>query len=271
MACCWPASRATAASTCPRRCRGSPRRPSRRWRGGPMPRSPRRLIAPFTGDCFAPGTLRAMTEEAYATFRHPAVVPVSQLDANLFLLEIFHGPTLAFKDVAMQLLGRMMQEVLGRSGRRTTIVGATSGDTGAAAIEAFRGLPGRRRLHPVSARSRVGRAAPPDDGRRRAQHPRHRHRGHLRRLPGHREGHVQPPRLPRRDEPVGREFHQLGAGAGPARLLLHRRGGARRPAPQALLRGADRAISATCWRAGSPSAWACRSSGSSSPPTRTTS
>ncbi len=109
--------------------------------GRPYAEVAERLIAPFTGDCFAPGALRAMTADAYATFRHPAVVPVSQLDANLFLLEIFHGPTLAFKDVAMQLLGRMMQEVLSRAGRRTAIVGATSGDTGAAAIEAFRGLP----------------------------------------------------------------------------------------------------------------------------------
>ena len=109
--------------------------------GRPYAEVAEELIAPFTGDCFAPGALRAMTEEAYGTFRHPAVVPLSQLDAGLFLLEIFHGPTLAFKDIAMQLLGRMMQEVLGRSGRRTTIVGATSGDTGAAAIEAFRGLP----------------------------------------------------------------------------------------------------------------------------------
>ena len=108
--------------------------------GRPYAEVAERLIAPFTGDCFAPGGLRAMTEAAYGTFRHPAVVPVSQLDANLYLLEIFHGPTLAFKDVAMQLLGQMMQEVLGRRGRRTTVVGATSGDTGAAAIEAFRGL-----------------------------------------------------------------------------------------------------------------------------------
>jgi len=98
------------------------------------------LIAPFTGDCFAPGSLRRMTEGAYAGFRHPAVVPLSQLGDNLFVLELFHGPTLAFKDVAMQLLGRMMEEVLGRRGRRTTVVGATSGDTGAAAIEAFKGL-----------------------------------------------------------------------------------------------------------------------------------
>ncbi len=109
--------------------------------GRPYAHVAERLIAPFTGDCFAPGTLRHMTMAAYAGFRHPAVVPMSQLGDNLFLLELFHGPTLAFKDVAMQLLGRMMEEVLGRRGRRTTVVGATSGDTGAAAIEAFKGLP----------------------------------------------------------------------------------------------------------------------------------
>ncbi len=100
-----------------------------------------RVIAPFTADCFAPGVLGRMIAEAYAAFRHPAVTPLAQLDANLFLLELFHGPTLAFKDVAMQLLGRMMGEVMSRRGQRTAIVGATSGDTGAAAIEAFKGLP----------------------------------------------------------------------------------------------------------------------------------
>jgi threonine synthase len=81
-----------------------------------------------------------MTQAAYATFRHPAVCPLTQIGDNLFVLELFHGPTLAFKDVAMQLLGRMMDAVLARTGRRATIVGATSGDTGSAAIEAFCGL-----------------------------------------------------------------------------------------------------------------------------------
>ena len=100
-----------------------------------------RVIAPFTKESFAPDHLRRMARAAYAAFRHPAVTPLSQLGDNLFVLELFHGPTLAFKDVAMQLLGRMMQEALGRRGQRTTIVGATSGDTGASAIEAFRGLP----------------------------------------------------------------------------------------------------------------------------------
>jgi threonine synthase len=86
------------------------------------------------------GALGAMIDASYATFRHPAVCPLVQIGDNLFVQELFHGPTLAFKDVAMQLLGRMMDHVLTERGQRATIVGATSGDTGGAAIEAFRGL-----------------------------------------------------------------------------------------------------------------------------------
>ena len=80
-----------------------------------------------------------MAREAYGTFRHPAVVPLVPVGASLFLLELFHGPTLAFKDVAMQLLARLMDHALVARGERTTIVVATSGDTGGAAVEAFRG------------------------------------------------------------------------------------------------------------------------------------
>ncbi|TDR93908.1 threonine synthase [Enterovirga rhinocerotis] len=79
----------------------------------------------------------AMIKDAYAGFRHPAVCPLVQLADNLFVLELFHGPTLAFKDVAMQLLGRLMDHVLAARGQRATIVGATSGDTGSAAVAAF--------------------------------------------------------------------------------------------------------------------------------------
>jgi len=86
------------------------------------------------------GALSGMIREAYAGFRHPAVCPLTQIGDNLFVLELFHGPTLAFKDVAMQLLGRLMDHVLGLRGQRATIVGATSGDTGGAAIDAFKGL-----------------------------------------------------------------------------------------------------------------------------------
>jgi threonine synthase len=99
-----------------------------------------RVMRPFTGDAFDEATFRAIIEAAYASFVHPAVCPLVQTGPNDFLLELFHGPTLAFKDVAMQLIGRMFQAELARSGRRVTIVGATSGDTGSAAIEAFRGL-----------------------------------------------------------------------------------------------------------------------------------
>src|SRR5262245_25879441 len=81
-----------------------------------------------------------MAREAYDTFRHPAVVPLVQYGRNSFLAELFHGPTLAFKDLAMQLLARLMDHVLKARGERATIIGATSGDTGAAAIEAFKGL-----------------------------------------------------------------------------------------------------------------------------------
>lgn len=98
------------------------------------------VLFPFVGPDLDRATLRSMIAEAYETFRHAAIAPLSQIDDNLFVLELFHGPTLAFKDLAMQLLGRMMEHALTRRGQHATIVGATSGDTGAAAIEAFRGL-----------------------------------------------------------------------------------------------------------------------------------
>jgi threonine synthase len=83
--------------------------------------------------------LARMTREAYDGFRHPAVTPLVQLGPNIFVLELFHGPTLAFKDLAMQLLARLMDHALAARGERATIVVATSGDTGGAAVEAFGG------------------------------------------------------------------------------------------------------------------------------------
>ena len=80
-----------------------------------------------------------MAHDAYGTFRHPAVAPLVQIRADTFVLELFHGPTLAFKDLAMQFLARLMDHALVQRGERTTIVVATSGDTGGAAVEAFRG------------------------------------------------------------------------------------------------------------------------------------
>ncbi len=99
-----------------------------------------RIMRPFIGETFSDDEFRGLIAAAYAKFEHAARAPLKQLGANHFLLELFHGPTLAFKDFAMQLIGQMMQAALAKSGQRITIVGATSGDTGSAAIEAFRGL-----------------------------------------------------------------------------------------------------------------------------------
>ncbi len=96
------------------------------------------VIHPFTGDEISRDDLSRMAKDAYATFDAAEVTPLRPLKPGLTILELFHGPTLAFKDVAMQLLARLMDHVLAKRGRRATIVGATSGDTGGAAIEAFR-------------------------------------------------------------------------------------------------------------------------------------
>jgi threonine synthase len=98
------------------------------------------VLTPYVGETFDASTFKAMIEAAYSSFRHEAVTPLVQISANEWILELFHGPTLAFKDLAMQLLGRMMDNVLQKRNQRATIIGATSGDTGGAAIEAFRGL-----------------------------------------------------------------------------------------------------------------------------------
>jgi threonine synthase len=97
------------------------------------------ILSRFVGDDIDRETLGRMTEEAYAPFTHAAVTPLKQLERGLWLLELFHGPTLAFKDVAMQLLARLYDHALGQRGRTATILVATSGDTGGAAVEAFRG------------------------------------------------------------------------------------------------------------------------------------
>ena len=97
------------------------------------------VLRPFVAGEISDEDLGRMANEAYATFRHPAVVPLDQTAPNQFVLELFHGPTLAFKDVAMQLIARLMDHVLAKRNQRTTIVVATSGDTGGAAVDAFAG------------------------------------------------------------------------------------------------------------------------------------
>ncbi len=101
-----------------------------------------RIMQPFVGDCLTPDELLELCEAAYGRFSHKAVVPLVQLDERQWLLELFHGPTLAFKDVALQLLGQLFEKFLARRGSNLTIVGATSGDTGSAAIDAVAGREG---------------------------------------------------------------------------------------------------------------------------------
>jgi threonine synthase len=97
------------------------------------------VMQPFVGASIPFEVLRTICRDAYAGFGHPAIVPLIQLNTGLFVQELFHGPTLAFKDMAMQVLGRLFDYVLTRDDKRITIVGATSGDTGSAAIEACAG------------------------------------------------------------------------------------------------------------------------------------
>ena len=104
----------------------------------PYPALAQKIMAPFIGDAIPAADLKALVEDAYATFDAPDVLPLKKIGDDEYLLELFHGPTLAFKDVAMQVLGRFFDYVLKKRGQRITIVGATSGDTGSAAIEACR-------------------------------------------------------------------------------------------------------------------------------------
>lgn len=97
-----------------------------------------KVISPFVSDSVAASDLKKMIDETYAGFNHSAVAPLKELGTNEWVQELFHGPTLAFKDFALQLLGRLMDDALAKRGERLVIMGATSGDTGSAAIEGCR-------------------------------------------------------------------------------------------------------------------------------------
>src|SRR5579872_4534321 len=131
----------------------------RALRGLPYPELAAHVMQPFVGDALPFETLQSLCRGAYTGFGHPAVVPLVQLETGLFVQELFHGPTLAFKDMALQVVGRLFDHVLTERDARVTIVGATSGDTGPAAIEA---CIGRDRvdivfLHPHNRTSEVQR------------------------------------------------------------------------------------------------------------------
>ena len=131
----------------------------RELRALPYPELAARIIAPFAEGAITHDVLLKLCREAYARFDHPAIVPLTQVEDGLFVQELFHGPTLAFKDMAMQLLGRLFDHVLTERNETVTIVGATSGDTGSAAIEACRGRERLRVviLHPEGRTSEVQR------------------------------------------------------------------------------------------------------------------
>ena len=111
----------------------------RSFAGKPYAEVAKVVLAPFVEGEIEKSLFDSMIDDAYATFHHPATVPLVQIGSNHYVMELFHGPTLAFKDVAMQLLSRMMDHALAERNQKATIVGATSGDTGGAAVEAFRG------------------------------------------------------------------------------------------------------------------------------------
>ncbi len=220
-----------------------------------------RVMRPFLGDAFAEDEFRGIIARAYAGFDHAARVPLVQVGPNDWLLELFHGPTLAFKDVAMQLIGQLFEASLKRSGRRITIVGATSGDTGSAAIEAFRGREGVE----VFILFPAGRVS--DVQRRQMTTPTEANvhalaiDGDFDDAQARLKDHLQRPCLSRRGRARRGQLDQLGAGAGADGLLFHRRSGAR---ARRTGRSASRcrpAISATSSPATSPSAWGCRSTG----------
>ena len=118
-----------------------------------------RVMRPFVGDVLDEAELIELCEAAYGRFHHAAVTPLVQLDHDQWLLELFHGPTLAFKDVALQLLGLLFERFLSGTTKHLTIIGATSGDTGSAAIDAVAGRAGIDvfMLHPLGRVSEVQR------------------------------------------------------------------------------------------------------------------
>ena len=236
-----------------------------RWRSRSCGRSSR--------DRSSATSSRRWSADAYATFDDPDVVPLrdSRWRRQLWLAELFHGPTLAFKDVALQLVGRLFDHELARRGPKVTIVGATSGDTGSAAIEACRDREAIEIviLHPAGRVSEVQRRQMTTVDV--AQRPQPGRRGHVRRLPGPGQGPVRRRALPRPGQPVGGQLDQLGPGDGPDRLLRDLGRPAHRWPRAGRLRRAHRQLRQRVRRLRRPAHGPARSPSSSWPATPTTS
>lgn len=115
------------------------------------------IFSYYVEDEIPANALKELIQKSYASFRHPEVTPVQKVKDNMFVLELFHGPTFAFKDIALQFLGNLYSYVSKKTGETIHILGATSGDTGASAIEGVRGKEGIRIciLHPYGKVSKV--------------------------------------------------------------------------------------------------------------------
>ena len=172
-----------AAVSAPPRSRPSRASATRMW--------PSQSCRALRASSFSDAELKEDIDAAYAGFDAPEIAPLVEIGEDRYLLELFHGPTLAFKDIALQILGRLFARALARRGGRATIVAATSGDTGSAAIAALGGLAQHRSLRAASQGPGQRRAAPPDDHQRPCQCPQHRAGRQLRRRPEHREGAVR--------------------------------------------------------------------------------
>ena len=199
-----------------------------RWRGLSYAELAFEILSLYIDDIPAADLKRLVTQTyTEQVFGTREIVPLKKLEDGPVPEALSNGPTLAFKDMAMQLLGALFEYELARRGRTLNILGATSGDTGSAAEYAMRGKKGVG-LHAQPARPHEPVPAGADVQPAGRQHPQHRRRGRVRRLPGHRQGGVERPRVQAPLEDRHRQLDQLGAPAGPGRLLLSPAGSRRR-------------------------------------------